>query len=70
MPASGFASGSAGATGAGATAWAAGLGNQEAREEARRMVDTYPGTPWTEDVERHVLRHPGKHPSQRGYDGE
>jgi hypothetical protein len=42
----------------------------EARDEARRMVDTYPGTPWTEDVERHVLRHPGKHPSQRGYDGE
>jgi hypothetical protein len=42
----------------------------EAREEARRMVDTYPGTPWTEDVERHVLRHPGKHPSQRGYHGE
>jgi hypothetical protein len=42
----------------------------EARDEALRMVDTYPGTPWTEDVERHVLRHPGKHPSQRGYDGE
>ena len=42
----------------------------EAREEARRMVDTYPGTPWTEDVERHVLRHPGKHPSQRGFYGE
>ncbi len=42
----------------------------EAREEARRMVDTYPGTPWTEDVERHVLRHPGQHPSQRGYYGE
>jgi hypothetical protein len=42
----------------------------EAREEAQRMVDTYPGTPWTEDVERHVLRHPGKHPSQRGYYGE
>jgi hypothetical protein len=42
----------------------------EAREEAQRMVDTYPGTPWTEDVERHVLRHPGRHPSQRGYSGE
>ena len=42
----------------------------EAREEARRMVDTYPGTAWTLDVERHVLSQPGRHPSQRGYYGE
>ena len=43
---------------------------EEAREEAQKMADLYPGTSWTEDVVRHVLSQPGKHPSQRGYSGE
>lgn len=31
---------------------------QEAKEEARRMLEKYPGNPLTEDVERHVLNPP------------
>jgi len=30
----------------------------EARDEAQAMVTRYPGTPWTLDVERHLLVHP------------
>ena len=30
----------------------------DAREEARLMVAAYPGTPWTEDVARHLLVNP------------
>ena len=30
----------------------------EAREEARLMVQKYPGTPFTDDVERHLLTNP------------
>jgi TolA-binding protein len=30
----------------------------EARDEARAMVDQYPGTPWAEDVARHLLVNP------------
>jgi hypothetical protein len=30
----------------------------DAREEAKRMADEYPGTPWTADVARHLLVNP------------
>jgi hypothetical protein len=30
----------------------------EARDEAQAMLDRYPGTPWTLDVERHLLVYP------------
>ncbi len=39
----------------------------EAREEARRLVQAYPDTPWALDVQRHLLAQPGVHPGQRGY---
>ena len=36
-----------------------GLGRvEEARSEARQMVQKYPGTSWTSDVQRHVLSNP------------
>lgn len=34
----------------------------EARAEARVMVDTYRDTPWALDVERHLLMHPSGPP--------
>lgn len=36
----------------------------EARDEAKRTVDRYPGTTWAEDVERHLLVHPLDLPSR------
>jgi hypothetical protein len=30
----------------------------QARAEARSMLERYPGTSWTNDVERHLLTHP------------
>ena len=36
----------------------------EARAEARAMLRLYPDTPWTEDVERHVLLYPLDMPSR------
>jgi hypothetical protein len=40
---------------------------EEAQAEARIMVERYPNTPWTTDVERHLLVNPLTHPSERGY---
>lgn len=37
---------------------------QEAQAEARLMLRLYPDTPWTEDVERHVLLYPLGQPSR------
>ena len=34
----------------------------EAREEAQRMLDTYPPSNWTSDIKRHVLSHPPNPP--------
>jgi hypothetical protein len=42
----------------------------QAREEAQRMAEKYPGDPWTVDVIKHILIQPGTHPSQRGYGKE
>lgn len=36
----------------------------EARELAQEMGQRYPGTPWTADVERHLLTHPFGLPSR------
>jgi hypothetical protein len=36
----------------------------EAQDVAREMQRRYPRTPWTEDVERHVLLHPLNFPSR------
>lgn len=36
----------------------------EAREAARAMVERYPGTSWTNDVERHTLVYPLDQPSR------
>ena len=36
----------------------------EARDEARSMVERYPKTPWTNDVERHLLVYPLDMPSR------
>jgi len=39
----------------------------EARDEAQRMVERYPGTEWANDVRRHLLTQPLEDPGQRGY---
>jgi TolA-binding protein len=39
----------------------------EARDEARQMVEQYPGTSWASDVRRHLLTQPLTDPGQRGY---
>ncbi len=39
----------------------------EAQDEARRMVERYPGTEWANDVRRHLLTQPLEDPGQRGY---
>jgi hypothetical protein len=36
----------------------------EARDEARRMVERYPGSSWAADVERHTLVYPLDQPSR------
>ena len=36
----------------------------EARDEARRMLAAYPASPWSADVERHVLVYPLDQPSR------
>lgn len=36
----------------------------EAQAEARLMLRLYPDTPWTEDIERHVLLYPLDQPSR------
>jgi hypothetical protein len=35
---------------------------EEAREEARLMVERYPGSSFTDDVDRHLLHHPPNPP--------
>ena len=41
--------------------------SDEAREEARKMVERYRGTEWATDVQRHVLTHPpSPNPAERG----
>jgi len=35
-----------------------------ARDEARRMVETYPDSQWTQDVRRHLLVYPLDQPSR------
>lgn len=40
---------------------------EEARDEARRLVQNYPDTPWALDVQRHLLTQPGVDPGQRGF---
>jgi len=43
-----------------------GLGrSEEARSEALNMVEKYPGTSWTSDVQRHVLSNPEIPPTVR-----
>ena len=39
----------------------------EARVEAQRMVEQYPGTEWANDVRHHLLTQPLEDPGQRGY---
>jgi hypothetical protein len=39
----------------------------EARAEARAMVEKYRGTSWAADVYRHMLLNPSPDPSERGY---
>ncbi len=39
----------------------------EARAEAKLMVQQYPGTSWANDVTKHILINPGTHPTERGY---
>jgi hypothetical protein len=41
--------------------------SSEAQDEARRMVEQYPGTTWASDVRRHLLSQPLEDPGQRGY---
>lgn len=40
---------------------------EEAKTEARIMVDKYPDTPWTVDVQKHLLVNPLTDPTERGY---
>lgn len=40
---------------------------EEAREEALKMEKEYPGSPWTDDVHRHMFVNPPTHPTERGY---
>jgi len=39
----------------------------EARDEARRMEQQYPGSPFTSDVHRHMFVQPPTDPGQRGF---
>jgi hypothetical protein len=39
----------------------------EARAEARILVDKYPTTEWAQDVHRHMFVNPPGHPAERGY---
>ena len=39
----------------------------EAVAEARVVAEQYPGTPWAEDVEKHLLVNPMSDPAERGY---
>jgi outer membrane protein assembly factor BamD (BamD/ComL family) len=38
----------------------------EAREEARQMIQAFPNTSWADDVYRHVLHHPPGPPTTVG----
>jgi hypothetical protein len=40
---------------------------EEARDEAKVMVEKYPDTTWTTDVQKHLLVNPLTHPAERGY---
>lgn len=40
---------------------------EEARAEALKMEKEYPGSPWTDDVHRHMFVNPPTHPTERGY---
>jgi hypothetical protein len=39
----------------------------EARAEALKMEQEYPGSRWTDDVHRHMFVNPPTHPAERGY---
>lgn len=41
--------------------------SQEARAEARRLIDTYPSSEWAADVHRHLFVNPPTDPAERGY---
>jgi hypothetical protein len=40
---------------------------EEARTEALKMEEEYPGSSWTADVHRHMFVNPPTHPTERGY---
>ena len=40
---------------------------EEARAEALKMEEEYPGSDWTSDVHRHMFVNPPTHPTERGY---
>ncbi|HET9956023.1 MAG TPA: hypothetical protein VFQ61_16065 [Polyangiaceae bacterium] len=47
------------------------LGRQEeARVEAKKMLETYPRSSWTEDVHKHMFVNPPTHPAEHGYGKE
>lgn len=39
----------------------------EARAEARVLLDRYPDSEWAQDVHRHLFVNPPTHPLERGY---
>jgi hypothetical protein len=39
----------------------------EARAEARQLIDKYPTSEWAQDVHRHLFVNPPTDPSERGY---
>ena len=39
----------------------------EARAEARILIDRYPASDWAQDVHRHLFVNPPTHPLERGY---
>jgi hypothetical protein len=39
----------------------------EARTEARVLLDRYPTSSWAQDVHRHMFVNPPSHPLERGY---
>ena len=41
--------------------------SDEARAEARVLLDNYPETEWAQDVQRHLFVNPPTHPEERGY---
>jgi hypothetical protein len=44
------------------------LGHQDqARAEARQLIDKYPTSEWARDVHRHLFVNPPTDPAERGY---